>query len=121
MEFQKISVPSPPQHTEGNENSEGRGLESTETEVNINQLLDELFVISGTMWSSRKYPYPPPPPQHTEGNENSEGRGGGEGVRVFFGGAPSKIDEQTNSYFSVNRCSKAKINVFIDDLLLAVG
>ena len=62
----------------------------------------------------------PPPPQHTEGNENSEGRGG-EGVRVFFGGAPSKIDEQTNSYFSVNRCSKAKINVFIDDLLLAVG
>ena len=123
MEFQKISVPSPPQHTEGNENSEGRGLESTETEVNINQLLDEVFVISGTMWSSRKYPYPPPPPQHTEGNENSEGRGGGVvgGSESFLGGAPSKIDEQTNSYFSVNRCSKAKINVFIDDLLLAVG
>ena len=44
--------------------------------------------------------------------------------RVFFfggGGGPSKIDEQTNSYFAVNRCSKANINVFIDDLLLAVG
>ena len=121
MEFQKISVPSPPQHTEGNENSEGRGLESTETEVNINQLLDEVFVISGTMWSSRKYPYPPPPPAPTHGRQRKFRGKGGEGVRVFFGGAPSKIDEQTNSYFSVNRCSKAKINVFIDDLLLAVG
>ena len=64
---------------------------------------------------------PPPPLQHTEDNENSEGRGGGEGgSESFFRGAPSKIDEQTNSYFTVNRCSKAKINVFIDDLLLAV-
>ena len=52
-----------------------------------------------------------------------------EGVEVgrplesfFLGGeAPSKIDEQTNSDFAVNRCSKANINVFIDDLLLAVG
>ena len=59
----------------------------------------------------------PPPAQHTEGNENSEGRGGGpkgdnfRGVgggvasRVFFfgggEGGPSKIDEQTNSYFAV--------------------
>ena len=43
--------------------------------------------------------------------------------RVFFGGAeaPSKIDEQTNSYFAVNRCSKPNINVFMDDVLLAVG
>ena len=44
--------------------------------------------------------------------------------RVFFfggGEAPSKIDEQTNSDFAVNPCSKANINVFIDDLLLAVG
>ena len=65
---------------------------------------------------------PHPPSQHTEGNENSEGRGGGGGgSESFWGGAPSKIDDQTNSYFSVNRCSKAKINVFIDDLSLAVG
>ena len=63
----------------------------------------------------------PPPLQHTEGNENSEGRGGEGGSESFFRGAPSKIDEQTNSYFTVNRCSKAKINVFIDDLSLAVG
>ena len=64
-------------------------------------------------------PSPPPAPTHG-GQRKFRGKGGRE-VRVFFGGAPSKIDEQTNSYFSVNRCSKAKINVFIDDLLLAVG
>ena len=109
MEFQKISVPSPPQHTEGNENSEGKGLESTETEVNINQLLDV-----------RNLP-PPTPRPNTRRATKIQREGGGGGSESFFGGAPSKIDDQTNSYFSVNRCSKAKINVFIDDLLLAVG
>ena len=29
--------------------------------------------------------------------------------RVFFPRAPSTIDEQTSSYFIVNRCFKAKI------------
>ena len=41
--------------------------------------------------------------------------------QVFFLGAPSKIDEQAISYFTVNPCFKAKIIVFIDDLLFAVG
>ena len=40
--------------------------------------------------------------------------------RVFFPGAPSKINEQAISYFTVNRYFKAKI-VFIDDLLFVVG
>ena len=110
MEFQKISVPSPPQHTEGNENSEGRGLESTETEVNINQLLDEVFVISGTMWSSRKYPYPPPPPQHTEGNENSEGRGGGGGgSESFLGGLRVRLMSKQTVIFLLIGVPKQKL------------
>ena len=41
--------------------------------------------------------------------------------RVFFPGAPSKINEQAISYFTVNRYFKAKIIVFIDDLLFVVG
>ena len=94
-------------------------------------------MISGIMWSFRKYPYRPPPPTHG-GQRKFRGRGGRVqketifegwgwgGLSNFFfegggGGAPSKIDEQTNSYFTVNRCSKAKINVFIDDLFLVVG
>ena len=77
-------------------------------------------MISGIMWSSRKYPYPPL--SNTRRATKIQREGGGEGgSESFFRGAPSKIDEQTNSYFTVNRCSKAKINVFIDDLLLAVG
>ena len=69
-----------------------------------------------------------------EGNGNSEGRGvqkkaiceglsGGcyDGLlslssSLFFPGAPTKIDEQAISYFTVNWCFKAKIIVFIDDL-----
>ena len=79
-------------------------------------------MIFGIMWSSRKYPYPPPPAPTHGGQRKFRGKGGGGGgSESFFRGAPSKIDEQTNSYFTVNRCSKAKINVFIDDLLLAVG
>ena len=66
---------------------------------------------------------PPSPPAPTHGGQRKfRGKGEGEGgSESFFRGAPSKIDEQTNSYFTVNRCSKAKINVFIDDLSLAVG
>ena len=59
----------------------------------------------------------PPPPPHfpTESNGNSEGRrgakggnfrGGGVASSVFFPGAPSKIDEQAISCFTVNRCFK---------------
>ena len=44
----------------------------------------------------------------------------GVAYRVFFPGAPSKIDAQAFSYFTLNRCFKAKV-VFIDDLLFAVG
>ena len=40
--------------------------------------------------------------------------------RVFFPRAPSTIDAQAFSYFTVNRCFKAKV-VFNDDLLFAVG
>ena len=47
--------------------------------------------------------------------------GGGWPLESFFRGAPSKIDEKTISYFTVNRCFKAKIIVFIDDLSFAVG
>ena len=36
--------------------------------------------------------------------------------QAFFPGALSKINEQTTSYFTVNRYFKAKIIVFIDDL-----
>ena len=36
--------------------------------------------------------------------------------RVFFPRAPSKIDEQATSYFTVNRCLKAEIIIFTDDL-----
>ena len=87
--------------------------------------------------SSRKYQYlshlPPPP---TKDNGNSEGMGeGGEGVsrrrqfprgwevasRVFFLGAPSKVDEQVISNLTVNRCFKAKIIVLNDDLLFSVS
>ena len=41
--------------------------------------------------------------------------------RAFFPGAPSKTDEHVISYFTVNRCFKAKVLVFIDDLLFAIG
>ena len=41
--------------------------------------------------------------------------------RVFFLGAPSKIDKQVISYLTVNRCFKAKIIVLIDDLLFSVS
>ena len=37
--------------------------------------------------------------------------------RVLFPRAPSKIDEQATSYFTVNRCFKAEIIVFTYDLL----
>ena len=84
-------------------------------------------IISLALCSSRKYPYSHLP---TEGNGNSEGRGdpnfrgvgGGLSNRPlkFFPGAPSKIDEQSISYFTINRCCKANIIVFIDDLLFAV-
>ena len=40
--------------------------------------------------------------------------------RVFFPEAPSKIDEQAISYFTVSRCFKAAIIVFIDDRIFAV-
>ena len=40
--------------------------------------------------------------------------GGGGGARVFFPGAPSKIDEQAVGSFTYNRCFEAKIIVFID-------
>ena len=62
--------------------------------------------------SSRKYPYPLP----TEGNGTSQGRGGGWSKRRQF-----PIDLKAISYFTVNRCFKAKIIVVIDDLLFAVG
>ena len=42
-------------------------------------------------------------------------------LESFFPRAPSKIDEQAISYFTVNWCFKAKIIVFTDDLLFAVG
>ena len=42
------------------------------------------------------------------------GGGGGDWSRVFFPGAPSKIDEQAVDSFTYNRCFKAKIIVFID-------
>ena len=49
-------------------------------------------------------------------------RGGGRGgLLSLFPGAPSKIDVQAISYLTVNRCFKAKIIVFIDDLLFPVG
>ena len=81
------------------------------------------------MCSSRKYPYPPPP-SPAEANRNFEGRGFQKEAisdlwwvasRVFFPGALSKINEQAISYFTVNRYFKAKIIVFIDDLLFVVG
>ena len=40
---------------------------------------------------------------------------------VFPLGAPSKIDEQDISYYTVNLCFKAKSIVFIDNLLIAVS
>ena len=49
------------------------------------------------------------------------GGGGRDGLSSLFPGAPSKIDVQAISYLTVNRCFKAKIIVFIDDLLFAVG
>ena len=61
-----------------------------------------------------------------EGNGNSEGSGaqkeaiskgvGGGGFTsqfFFFSRAPSKIDEQAISYFTVNQCFKSKIIVLI--------
>ena len=87
MEFQKISVPSPPPNTRRATKilREGRGGVQKET----------IFEGVEVGWPLESF---------------------------FLGGeAPSKIDEQTNSDFAVNRCSKANINVFIDDLLLAVG
>ena len=87
MEFQKISVPSPPPNT-----------------LRATKILRE-----GGGGSKRR--------------QFSRGWRWGGLSSLFFGvgEAPSKIDEQTNSDFAVNRCSKANINVFIDDLLLAVG
>ena len=41
--------------------------------------------------------------------------------RVFFLGAPSKVDEQVISYLTVNRCFKAEIIVLNDDLLFSVS
>ena len=41
--------------------------------------------------------------------------------RVFFLGAPSKVDEQVISYLTVNRCFKAKIIVLNGDLLFSVS
>lgn len=64
------------------------------------------------------------------GKGNSERRGVqkeaiSEGVevasRVFSLGAPSKIDGQAISYYTVNLCFKAKSIVFIDTLLFAVS
>ena len=46
--------------------------------------------------------------------------GGGGGLSSLFSGTPSKTDEQAISYFTVNRCFKAKIIVFNDDRLFAV-
>ena len=71
---------------------------------------------------------PTAPP--TPGKGNSERRGLqkeaiSEGVEVASGvfslGAPSKIDEQAISYYTVNLCFKAKSIVFIDNLLIAVS
>ena len=75
---------------------------------------------------SIRQPHPPPTP----GKGNSERRGLqkeaiSEGVEVASGvfslGAPSKIDEQAISYYTVNLCFKAKSIVFIDNLLIAVS
>ena len=57
-----------------------------------------------------------------EGNAKSEAGGGGEGLplELFSGGAPSKINKQAISYFTVNWCFKATTIVFIDDHLLPV-
>ena len=88
-----------------------------------------------TMCSSRKYPYTPPfLPQRATKIQ----RGGGfqkEAIfeelgwplEVFFRGigvvfkTNSCLVEQAISYFTVNRCFKAKIIVFINDLLIVVG
>ena len=76
------------------------------------------------MCSSRKYPYSP-----RRATEIQRGGGGGSPkggnfrgiggwpLEVFFPGPLSKTDE----HFTVNRCFKAKIVVFVDDLLFAVG
>lgn len=80
--------------------------------------------------SPRKYPYPPSPGRRA--TEKQRGGGGGvqkeaisEGVEVASGvfslGAPSKIDQQAISYYTVNLCFKAKSIVFIDNLLIAVS
>ena len=82
-----------------------------------------------SLCNSRKYPYPPPPPHGGQRKFRGEGgskfpRGWGAASRIgsssCFPGAPSKIDDQAISYFTINQCCKAKIIVFIDDLLLAV-
>ena len=74
--------------------------------------------------------HPPPLLPPTPGKGNSERRGVqkeaiSEGVevasRVFSLGAPSKIDGQAISYYTVNLCFKAKSIVFIDNLLFAVS
>ena len=41
------------------------------------------------------------------------GGGGGSSEVFFFSRAPSKIDEQAISYFTVNQCFKSKIIVLI--------
>ena len=43
----------------------------------------------------------------------SKGGGGGGLSSLFFSRAPSKIDEQAISYFTVNQCFKSKIIVLI--------
>ena len=80
------------------------------------------------MCSSRKYPHSP-----RRATEIQRGGGGGSPkggnfrgiggwpLEVFFPGPLSKTEEQAISYFTVSRCFKAKIIVFVDDLLFAVG
>ena len=85
----------------------------------------------------KKISIPPPPlPRGEQRKFRGEGgskfsRGGGvqisKGVGdghlnrpLKFSGAPSKIDDQAISYFTIYWCCKAKIVVFIDDLLFAV-
>ena len=70
-----------------------------------------------------------PPPHGGQWKFRGEGgskflRGWGAASRIgpssCFPGASSKIDDQAISYFTINQCCKAKIIVFIDDLLFAV-
>ena len=84
---------------------------------------------SRLMCSSRKYPYPPP---LQGGQRKFRGDGGGVqweeiseevlgGLSSLSPGTPSKIDRQAINYFTVNWGFKAKITLFIDDLLFVIG